>query len=309
MVEVGAPVASRTAPVVEKASFVEWPAVLAGAVLAAALSFVFLTFGAAIGLSATSPWPGSGLSAKVIASIAVFWILAQQIGSFLIGGYVAGRIRTRWLEPGHEAEFRDGLHGCLVWAIGILIGALLLFATAGAAARTGVEVAGRAAASVAATTDTMDGVIDTMLRPMATAQAPAAAPPAAGAPQQAPRPRAATAPAGGDDVRAEMSRVLASSVASGGLSAENRAYLAQLVAQRSGISQQDAERRVDSAVNAAREAADKARKAAVLTGFVTAAGLILSLGAAWWAAIKGGQHRDNSVPARFEFATRPRTSP
>ena len=111
MVEVGAPVASRTAPVVEKPSFVEWPAVLAGAVLAAALSFVFLTFGAAIGLSATSPWPGSGLSAKVIASIAVFWVLAQQIGSLLIGGYVAGRIRTRWLEPGHEAEFRDGLHG------------------------------------------------------------------------------------------------------------------------------------------------------------------------------------------------------
>jgi hypothetical protein len=106
-----------------------------------------------------------------------------------------------------------------------------------------------------------------------------------------------------------MSRVLASSVAGGGLSAENRAYLAQLVAQRSGISQQDAERRVEGAVNAAREAADKARKAAVLTGFVTAAGLILSLGAAWWAAIKGGQHRDNSVPARFEFATRPRTSP
>src|ERR1700745_1653133 len=108
MTEVGVPVSSRT----ETAclSFVEWGAVLAGAVLAAALSFVLLTFGTAIGLSATSPWPNSGLSTKVVASIAVFWILAQQIGSLMAGGYVAGRMRSRWHESGHEAEFRDGLH-------------------------------------------------------------------------------------------------------------------------------------------------------------------------------------------------------
>ena len=67
------------------------------------------------------------------------------------------------------------------------------------------------------------------------------------------------------------------------------------------MSQQEAERRVDEAVNAARAAADKARRAAVLTGFVTAAGLIISFGAAWWAAMKGGQHRDTSIPARFDF--------
>src|SRR5437588_473826 len=93
MTQVGAPIASRT----ETAglSFVEWGAVLAGAVLAAAISFVLLTFGAAIGLSATSPWPNSGLSAKVIASLAVFWAMAQQIGSIMLGGYVAGRMRSR----------------------------------------------------------------------------------------------------------------------------------------------------------------------------------------------------------------------
>ena len=72
---------------------------------------------------------------EVIASIAVFWILAQQIGSLMIGGYVAGRMRTRWTETGDDAEFRDGLHGGLVWGVGVLISALLLFATAGAAAR------------------------------------------------------------------------------------------------------------------------------------------------------------------------------
>jgi hypothetical protein len=86
-----------------------------------------------------------------------------------------------------------------------------------------------------------------------------------------------------------------------GCAAENRAYLVQLVSQRAGISQQEAERRIDQAFAAARQAADKARRAAVLTGFVTAASLILSLGAAWWAALRGGHHRDNSIPARFEF--------
>lgn len=99
----------------------------------------------------------------------------------------------------------------------------------------------------------------------------------------------------------EVSRILASAVANGSLTPENRAYLAQLVAQRAGIPQQEAERRVDQAMNSAREAADKARRAAVLTGFVTAASLILSLGAAWWAAMRGGHHRDNSIPARFNF--------
>jgi hypothetical protein len=304
MTQVGTPVATRVEPAVGT-SFVEWGAVLAGAVLAAALSFVLLTFGTAIGLSATSPWPNSGLSAKGIASLAVFWALAQQIGSLMVGGYVAGRMRARWHERGDEAEFRDGLHGGLVWAVGVLITALLVFATVGSVARTGAEVAGKAVAST--TSDPMDTVLDTMLRPTSPAQAAApAAPPAAGAPAAAARPRAANAPAG-DETRAEMTRILASSVASGTLTSENKTYLTQLVAQRAGVSQQEAEKRVNDAINAAREAADKARRAAVLTGFVTAAGLILSLGAAWWAAMKGGHHRDTSVPARFAFGDRRRT--
>jgi len=294
MTQVGSPIAARTDAV--GASFVEWGAVFAGAVLAAGLSFVLLTFGTAIGLSATSPWPNSGLSAKVIASLAVFWAMVQQIGSLMAGGYVAGRMRSRWLEPGHEAEFRDGLHGGLVWAVAVLLSAFLVFATAGLIARTGADAVGKAAASVASTGDPMDLVLDTMLRPTSAA----AAPPAAGAPATTPR----TRPANPDDVRPEISRLLARAVASGSISTENRAYLAQLVAQRSGISQQEAEKRVDEAVNAARTAADKARRAAVLTGFVTAAGLILSFAAAWWAAMKGGQHRDTSIPARFDFGPR-----
>src|SRR5436190_4664694 len=192
-------------------SFVEWGAVLAGAFLAAAISFVLLTFGTAIGLSATSPWPNSGTSAKVIASVAVFWAMAQQIGAFMAGGYVAGRMRSRWHEVGHEAEFRDGLHGGLVWAVGVVVGAALFLSTAGSVAKTGAEVAGGAAAVAGtSTTDPMDAVLDTMLRPATIAQAssPSPATSAAGTPPTAgptgPRARAVSS---GDDTRAEMSRI------------------------------------------------------------------------------------------------------
>src|SRR4030088_1308111 len=148
------------------ASFVEWGSVLAGAILAAAISFVLLTFGTAIGLSATSPWPNSGASAKVIASVAVFWATAQQIGAYMAGGYVAGRMRSRWHESGHESEFRDGLHGALVWAVGVVIGAALLLSAAGGAAKTGAELVGKPGAPAAASSnDPMDAVLDTTLRP------------------------------------------------------------------------------------------------------------------------------------------------
>jgi hypothetical protein len=292
--QVGAPVASRTATAGPSTagdlSYVEWSAVLAGAVLAAALSFVLLTFGAAIGLSATSPWPNSGLPTRLVASLAVFWTMAQQIGAIMVGGYVAGRMRTRWHESGHEAEFRDGLHGALVWAIGVLISALLVFTTVGAAARTGADVAGRAAGSAVGSANPLDTALDAILRPTSTTQA--------AAPTASPQ-RANTANT--DETRAEMARILAGSITSGTIAPEKRTQLAQLLTQRTGISQQEAERRVDEAVNAARAAADKARHAAILTGFVTAASLLVSLAAGWWAAMRGGHHRDTSLPARFTF--------
>jgi len=155
----------------------------------------------------------------------------------------------------------------------------------------------------------MDAVLDTMLRPTTVAQATTSPPPAASAGAGSPKTPRARVTSAGDDTRPEISRILASSTAKGSLSAQDRAYLAQLVAQRTGMSQQEAERRVDEAVTAARLAADKARRAGILTGFVTAAGLVLSLGAAWWAAMRGGNHRDHSIPARFEFGERRRLTP
>ena len=281
--------------------YIEWGAVFAGGAMAAAISFVLLTFGSAIGFSMTSPWEGSGVSAKTAGGLAVFWTVAQQIGALLIGGYVAGRMRSHWTDASvDEVEFRDGLHGGLVWAIGVIIGAALVLSTVGSIARTGADIAGKAASAVAANADPLAYQIDTLLRPATGPAAPAG--PAAGAPPSA-NPQTSPAAANNSDPRAEMTRIFARSVTTGTLTDNDRTYLTGLIAQRAGISQQEAEQRVRNAyaeaTRVAKETAEKARRTAMLAGFVTAASLLLSLAAAWWAAVRGGHHRDHAIPARF----------
>lgn len=288
--------------------FVEWGPIIAGAVTAAAISFVLLTFGSAIGLSATSPWPNSGVSAKTAASLAVFWIMAQQIGAFMAGGYVAGRLRARWAEAStDEVEFRDGLHGALVWAVGIVVGAALAMSTVGAVTKAGANVAATAATAAAASNaDPMAYFTDAMLRP-ATSTA------ATGPTTTTTNTGVTRVEPASQETKAELGRIMSRAVTNGSLADADKRYVASVISQRTGMNQADAERRVADtfaqADRAAREAADKARKAAILTGFVTAASLLISLAAAWWAAQRGGHHRDNSIPARFSFVPPARTQP
>lgn len=276
-------ISSSRPPAAAGTSFVEWGPVWAGSAMAAALSFVLLTFGSAIGLSFVSPWTSTGASLSLIASVAVFWVIGAQIGASMVGGYIAGRMRSRWGDTTeHEIEFRDGLHGGLVWAVSVVLGAALFAAAAVAIARAGTDVASHA---VAANTDPVAYQIDMLLRPGAT--------------QPAIIPSAQT----NIDLRAETLRIFANSFTNDRLSDADRSYLGALVAQRTGLTLPDAEKRVLDAFTVTnanvRGTADKARRGAVLTGLVTAASLLIALGAAWWAAQRGGHHRDNSIPARF----------
>jgi hypothetical protein len=285
---------ARTADVA-RASFVEWGPILAGALTAAALSFVFLTFGAAIGLSVVSPWPSSGVSAGTFSALAVFWTLVQQIAAFLAGGYIAGRLRSRWAElNADEIEFRDGLHGALVWALGICIGAALLLATAGAATRAASDLATKAMSVAALNTDPLAYYTDTLLRP-----GPARA--AAGGGAQTPARVEPVSP----ETRVELTRIVGRSIANNSLSDPDKTYLASVVSQRTGLPQAEAEKRVADTYAEAnrtiRETANKARRTAVLGGLITGISLIISLAAAWWAAQRGGHHRDTSVPATLVF--------
>ena len=284
---------STIADVQSNASFVEWGAVWAGGALAAALSFVFLAFAAATGLSFVSPWQGSWAPVTAVASFALFFVMAQQIGAAMAGGYVAGRMRSRWGEAtAHEVEFRDGLHGGLVWAVSVIMTAILLFSVAGAVGKSGASVAAVAAASA----NPLDYSVDILLRPAGSGPTPSSA---------------SSAGSNGTpfaDTRAAVVRTLGNAVLQGKLDENDRTYLALVVARQSGLPQADAEKRVsdvfDAAVRIAKEAADKVRRASILMGFVTAASLLIAFGAAWWAAQRGGHHRDNAIPARFTNSSR-----
>jgi hypothetical protein len=272
---------------VDKVGYISWGAAIAGALLASALSFVLLTFGSAVGLSLVSPWTSTASSAKWTGALAVFWIVAQQIGSFLAGGYIAGRLRSRWAEASpDEVEFRDGVHGGLVWAIGAIIGAMLAASVASSAISTATSAVGHAAGAAASQADPLSYQVDVLFRP--GAQQPAGG---------------GTAQSDPNAVKTEVLRVFANAATAGGLSPADKTYLAQLVAQRTGLPPQEAEARVTQVANEAariaKDTADKARKAAATAGFVTAASLLLSLAAAWWGAQRGGHHRDTSRPARF----------
>jgi hypothetical protein len=291
-----------TTPARAGTSYVEWSSVFAGALAASALSFVLLTAGGSIGLSLISPYAAESYT-KTAASIAVFWSVAVPILALLVGGYIAGRLRSAWAEAStDEVQFRDGMHGLLVWALSIVAGALIAFLAAIAAVSSGAQVAAGALSN-------RDAVVAPAIDTMFAAAAPAAAPadtaqPGAPAPTAAPvtGERAAVPES---EARATITRILIGAAGAGQLTPAQKRTLAQIVAERTGISQAEAEQRVDQAYKDAVAALDTARKATVLAGLVTATAMLVGLLAAWFAAQNGGRHRDANVPARLVFSLTP----
>jgi len=257
-------------------SHVEWGPVFAGALAAAALSFVLLSAAASLGLSLISAYPGHSY-AKTGGTLAALWSLIVTIGSFLLGGYIAGRLRSSWREASaDEVAFRDGMHGFLVWSLGIVGGAFLVLLATITTAQVSADVASTQGDTVLAP------ATDTLLRTSPTAPA--------------------AAPLDRDDV----ARVLAISVANGQMTANDRSYLAQAVAQRAGISAADAEKRVDTALADAQRAVETARKTAALTGLLTVSALLVGLAAAWYGAQRGGHNRDHNIWGRWPMMVRER---
>ena len=266
-------------------SYVEWGPIFAGTVAAVALSFVLLSAGAAIGLSLLSPYP-SQVPAKAAETLATAWMLFVTIGSFLVGGYIAGRLRMTWGEGNPvEVEFRDGLHGLLVWSVAILMGGLLAIIAGTSTTLVGTHV-GKTSFYSSQRGTVLSQTVDTMLRGSTGLSA------ATGSPASA-------------DQRDEVMRILTASLSAGQMAAPERAYLLQIVTQRSGLSPAEAEKRVDAAYADAASAMEKARRVAVLAGLVTTTGLLFGLVATWYAAQRGGHHRDHNIPAKFGPFRRP----
>lgn len=274
----------------DASSYVEWGAVLAGAVASLAVTFVLLTFGAAVGLSAVSPWTSGRGTVTALSYGAAFWVVLVNVWAFALAGYLAGRMRHRRSGATQsESEFRDGAHGVTAWALAVSVGAIVAALAASSLARGALDAGTAAARSVSF--DPVSVATDSMLRTNRPADA---------------RP---------EDVRAEIAGILARSGAQAEVTSADRTYLAQLIAARTGIGQQDAERRVDGTIATMKQAADKARKTAVVMGFLTAASLLLGAAAAWWGATTGGRHRDEgsvwgglgsrryaALPSRTQYA-------
>jgi hypothetical protein len=280
-----------------------WAAIAAGAVAAAALTLVLVAFGAGLGLSSISPWSDSGVSASTFEIGTGIYLVIVGVISSAIGGYLAGRLRTKWIGlHANEVFFRDTAHGFLAWAFATLISATALASTTAYLANgTAAGVAG-ASAQAARSVSPSEIYVDKLFRPVPGAQPAAAAanPPATA--DNASNANAgnagaggAASPAGAFQSRAEVLRLWTAGFRnSEGLTPSDRAYVAQVVAARTGMSQADAEKRVDQVVTEAKTAADNARRGAAHLSFWLTAALLFGAFAASLAAAEGGMLRDGT---------------
>jgi hypothetical protein len=263
---------------------VSWAAVAAGAVASLALTLLLLSFGAGMGFAVVSPWGNSGVSATTFEiGTGLFFVVMAMISSSL-GGYLAGRLRTKWTGVrSAEVLFRDSAHGFLAWAFASVLGAIMLASPASSLIGGALSGATQAAAN-AAQSSPMDGYVDTLLRPDNPSSQT----------QQNPT-----------DVRAEMVRLFTSSFKSGNdMSPADRSYVAKVVAARTGLSQQDAEKRVNDVATQVKADIDKARKAAMHVAIWLTLSLFIGAFCAALAATEGGGVRDGTW-SRHPFRAAP----
>lgn len=279
-------------------SAASWAAIFAGALVAAATSLVLFTLGSGLGFAAVSPWPGHGVTATTFAITTAIWLIVMQWVSSLLGGYITGRLRTKWIGTHtHEVFFRDTAHGFVTWALATV----MVAAVAATAAFSAVEGGAHAVAGVASTG--------------AAAAAQGAASGAASHPNANSHPMEQGNSYGMDklfrtvgpgtngqasgDPRMEAAHIVANAWTTGSVPDADRAYLAELVAARTGVSQAEAQKRVDDFIAQAQDAAtkakaeaDAARKAAAEAAIYLALSMIVGAFIASVAGALGGRLRD-----------------
>src|SRR3954453_19194057 len=154
-----------TASAEPSGSGVSWGAIAAGAIAACALTMLLLAFGTGLGLSVVSPWSGSGVSATTFKIGTGLYLIVIAMLASSIGGYLAGRLRSRWIGVhSDEVYFRDTAHGFVAWAFASVLGAAVLATPATALLTGAVTGASQGAANAASQSGPMDGYVDTLLR-------------------------------------------------------------------------------------------------------------------------------------------------
>lgn len=252
------------------ASGVSWAAVIGGAFVAAALSLILLSLGTGLGFSAVSPWWNNGASAAAIGSGAIVWLILTQILASALGGYLGGRLRTKWTGVHNdEVYFRDTAHGLLVWAVGMVITAGFLASSAASFAGTQKSVA-TTGSTQESSIDPTAYFVDTLLRGNGSA---------------------AEKQDGAE--RAEVSRIFTHDLHQGALPSGDQSYLSQLVSTRTGLNASDAEKRVTEVFGQAQESADNLRKAIAHLSLWLFVALLSGAFCASYAGTIGGKQRDH----------------
>lgn len=253
---------------VSESGAVSWGAVIAGAVGAAALSLVLFVLGSGLGLAVVSPWSHEGASATAVTVSTIVWVTVVQLLASALGGYLAGRLRSRWIQTHtNEVYFRDTAHGFLAWAVSTLLMATLL-----SSALAGVVMGGaKAGAEVAGSVASINGyTVDSLLRtPKDNGNAAGKAP--------------------------EVTRIFAHALMTGELTAGDKRYLAELVADRTGVSEAEAAKRIDDSFIQMKKTADDARKASAWLALWLVVSLFVGAFVASLSATFGGRLRDSSV--------------
>lgn len=269
VVSFGQPPGYATVPAEDAASGVSWAAVTGGAFVIAALSVTLLALGSGLGFASVSPWPNSGASAATIGAAAIVWLILMQLMASAMGGYLAGRLRTRWASiHNDEVFFRDTAHGFLSWCLAAVVTAAFLATAATVMSGATVGAAAVSASNAAATEN--DYYIDTMFR-------------ADGVIPLDPT------------IRAEASRIFVNALGKSEMSVADRNYLTKVVAARAGIGVAEAEQRVSNGITQARQAMDTTRKAAAHVSIWSFVALLVGAFSASYAATIGGRQRDSVV--------------
>ena len=269
------PVADRELPAnVAKtevhASGVSWAAVVGGAFVAAALSLILLSLGTGLGFSAASPWSNNGTSASAIGSGAIVWLILTQILASALGGYLGGRLRTKWTGVHtDEVYFRDTAHGLLVWAVGMVITAGFLASSAASFAGT-QKIVADTSSTQESSIDPNGYFVDTLLRG-----------------------NGSVVEKQDGSERAEVSRIFAHDLHQGALPTGDQSYMAQLVSARTGLNASDAEKRVSEVFGEAQESTDRVRKAIAHLSLWLFVALLSGAFCASYAGTIGGKQRDH----------------
>ncbi len=283
-------------------SAASWPSIVAGAAVAVAATLVMIALGSGIGFASISPWTDHGVTATKFAITTAIWLILTQWISAALGGYLAGRLRTRWHGVHtHEVFFRDTAHGLITWAVATI----LVAGVATSGVMSGVGAAGHAASQVAAAgvQGAAVGAAAGGTQGAAGSTGSATSPVSAYTLDKLFRPSGSSASgANGVDPKAETGHIIANAVTSGSVPDADRAYLADQVAARTGVSQAEAKERVDSFITSVmqaqakvKEEADAARKAAAEASIYLALSMLVGAFIAGVAAAVGGRLRDEHI--------------